>query len=674
MNIHFICTDSQGISRSEITKNFSKDITISVNKSRKNILLLEKAMVDSATKSEAPDLIIIKGALDNNAELSFRKMFAGIIYRAEKKIQEKPWIQVKKQLKKQAVTNIFRKKKDSEKISRDVPYDKKKTHIFTIEHKDTVSYTFPFMNTQVLVLPENFPLEEISPLTEKAINIIQINQEKYPQGYTTTDKTYRILTVKEKYIPAKTDSQQEKSRKIVRLSACFIFIIAGILFLNKTVFMPISNNNSIVEVQSLIYENETDPKTGEKVIKTANWDKLKKINKEIIGWIKIKNTRIDYPVVQRKTDNSKSQFYLYHNYKGESSSYGSIFVDYRSKKGLKSKNVVIHGHNMNDGSMFENLMKYGKTEGNLAFYKKAPTIQISTKDGGTETYKIFSIFKSNVNPRQGEYFDFYCSQFRNDSQFMNYVYNLKIRSLIDTGVTVNEDDQLLTLVTCSYEFYNFRTVVVARKCREGENENIDTSVAKLQKNPLWPQIYYTYKGKNRPKVSTFKKQYNKEKITWYDGDGNLDGKEFLPTSTEIPTEPTTAATETTTANTTEKIKPVATYFKVWIYERDELIKMVQVKSGKKVKLPKVRQSFVEDGYKYTFLRWEYKGSSTNLRINQNTVITAVYWKAKINQETTTSTKHTNATSPTTKPTEKPTQPSTATETTVPSENQQEDEE
>jgi RHS repeat-associated protein len=78
--------------------------------------------------------------------------------------------------------------------------------------------------------------------------------------------------------------------------------------------------------------------------------------------------------------------------------------------------------------------------------------------------------------------------FLSDAEFMNYVYNVRIRSLINCPVMVNEDDQLLTLSTCSYEFSGFRTVVVARKLREGEKATVNTEIATL--NPFRYRSYY----------------------------------------------------------------------------------------------------------------------------------------------------------------------------------------
>lgn len=225
-----------------------------------------------------------------------------------------------------------------------------------------------------------------------------------------------------------------------------------------------------------IYHSESSEGGGETPSKgddnSIKWDELKKINKEIVGWIQIKDTKIDYPVLWHKGDDITDQFYLNHNYKGDYDSYGCIFLDYRCTKGMDSKNIVLHGHHMNDGSMFGELMNYGGTEADMDFYKKHATIKFDTPQGDG-VYKIISVYKTNTLSAHGEFFNYMVGNFQNDKDFMNYVYNVRIRSLINCPVDVNEDDELLTLSTCSYEYTNFRTVVVARRVRIGEDSKVD---------------------------------------------------------------------------------------------------------------------------------------------------------------------------------------------------------
>ena len=179
---------------------------------------------------------------------------------------------------------------------------------------------------------------------------------------------------------------------------------------------------------------------------------------------------------------------MYNNYEKNYSQYGSIFIDFRSQQGVKSKNVIMHGHHMMDGSMFANLLKYGKTSIDMNFYKKSPTFTVTTPDDGDEVYKIISVYKTTGDKNEKDFFNYLQGDFTSDAEFMNYVYNIKARSLIDTPVDINENDTLVTLSTCSYEevHENYRTVVVGRKVEKGESEKVNVSSAVKNKNPYFP--------------------------------------------------------------------------------------------------------------------------------------------------------------------------------------------
>lgn len=370
-------------------------------------------------------------------------------------------------------------------------------------------------------------------------------------------------------IPMKGDSKKEIARKIVLIAASLTFLItAGYLF-NYLVIQPMladQNSHTISQIGKVDEPiKETDPNTGE-VTKTIthDWAELKKVNKDISAWIKIDNTDyIDYPVLQSKTDNISTQKYLYADYKGNYSGYGSLFIDYRSKQGVDSKNVIIHGHHMNDGRMFAGLMGYGRTSGDLDFYKKHPIIHFDTPDGDAD-WKIISVYKTNTLESQGKYFDYLTGTFASDAEFMNYVYLIRERSLFDIPVDVNEKDQLLTLSTCSYEFSEFRTVVVARKVRKGESSEVDLKKAKLNPDPLWPDVYYNTYGGSKPEVTSFSKAYKAGKTDWYDGKGKLKGKEraftLYDNVKEEQTEPETEATKAPTAAPAQKIANINIFF------------------------------------------------------------------------------------------------------------------
>lgn len=260
--------------------------------------------------------------------------------------------------------------------------------------------------------------------------------------------------------------------------------------------------------------------------KNINWKSVKKVSNNIVAWINIKNTPINYPILYKKNDKPTDPYYLYRNYKNEYDMYGSIYINVASKQGLNSKNVILMGHNMDDGSMFHSLTNYGSMKGNLNFYKSSPTISIK-HNGKKDIYKIISIMKIDSNSKS---FNSLVGEFYSSAEFMNYIYQVKARSLINTDVNVNENDSLVTLSTCSYEYKDFRTVVVARKVRKGESVSVNTQNASLNKEILYPNICYkSDKSLKKPKMTTFMNEYkkNKDNVKWYDGSGKISGGETI---------------------------------------------------------------------------------------------------------------------------------------------------
>lgn len=292
-------------------------------------------------------------------------------------------------------------------------------------------------------------------------------------------------------------------RKTILSVAILIFVVSFSLLIKLLVFDPYVSNKIQNEAKDLYY-NSSPPHPSENTI--GKFTELLKINNEIKGWIKINNTIIDYPVTQSEN----STFYLEHNYKKETSRYGSIFIDSACKNGANSKNIILHGHHMRDGQMFAGLLKFS----DLDFYKTSPVITFDSIDRDMK-WKIISIFKTNTLPDQGKIFNYLVFSFMNDESFLNYVYKIRIRSLIDIPVDINENDQLITLSTCSYEFNDFRTVLVARKVRLNESESVDTESAKKATNPLMPECWYKKYGGSPPVYSDFYSDYKSGKIPWY---------------------------------------------------------------------------------------------------------------------------------------------------------------
>lgn len=180
-------------------------------------------------------------------------------------------------------------------------------------------------------------------------------------------------------------------------------------------------------------------------------------NKKLIGWVKIDDTIIDYPVMQTVNN----EYYLDHNFNQEEDKNGCIFMDYQCDVIKGCDNIILYGHHMKSGKMFGTLNKYSKQ----SYYEEHPTIQFDTiYEKGK--YEIMYVFRSKVYSEEDVNFKYY--QFINaasEKEFNSYLNEMASLSLYDTGVTAAYGDELLTLSTCDYQEKKGRFVVVAKKIK-----------------------------------------------------------------------------------------------------------------------------------------------------------------------------------------------------------------
>lgn len=241
------------------------------------------------------------------------------------------------------------------------------------------------------------------------------------------------------------------------------------------------------------------------------FEDLLEANSDVIGWIK--DSTMDYVVLQSSKNNP--EYYLFKDFFGDYYKAGSLFLDPRSSVEAPTQNFVIHGHNMI--STPEKMFHYIKFYKDVSFYKKHPVISFDTiyEEGD---YKVFAIIKTTPKVKKDYFFEYRQSEFANSSDFLNFVYQIRIRSLIIVDdVDINENDILLTLSTCSYEVNNdYRTVIFARKIRKGESKEVDMNTVKVNKAPLYCEDYYKQNGGKAPKLpATFEKALKKGIINWY---------------------------------------------------------------------------------------------------------------------------------------------------------------
>lgn len=186
----------------------------------------------------------------------------------------------------------------------------------------------------------------------------------------------------------------------------------------------------------------------------AGYAALKNENSDYVGWLKIPDTRIDYPVVDREEE---PEYYLHRAFNGSKSFGGTPFLGEAS--GVDTKCLIIYGHNMKNGSMFGTLDYYKKAD----YWKEHPTIWFYV-DGEPRAYEVFAAVETKVLYEDEDGFRYY----RYDGDISEEEYGelvtwLKSHSDYDTEITPEYEEQILMLSTCSYHTKNGRFVVAARR-------------------------------------------------------------------------------------------------------------------------------------------------------------------------------------------------------------------
>lgn len=322
------------------------------------------------------------------------------------------------------------------------------------------------------------------------------------------------------FIPSKNDNKNEKIRKTITLISAVVFIIAVILLsaylvdLSKTkrlndqlaaehdVTTP-TTYTVITEppVTTVPDETQTTVVTTEPppLVVLGSMESLLADNPDTAGWLTVAGTNINNVIVQA----ADNEYYLDRNFYGNKSQAGTIYADFRcvvnDYNNKQSDNIILYGHNQADGTMFGTLKKYKVTQQNtrnFQFYADHPTFTFSNLYE-EYTYKIIAMFIIEVETYQnpnGIIFDYhnYIKFSSKNRTFDSFKENVLSRTAIDTGVDFEKGDKFITLSTCSNEFDQSRFVVIGRRVREGEDPNVDTSLAVLNTDAVEPDLNFIY--------------------------------------------------------------------------------------------------------------------------------------------------------------------------------------
>ena len=242
-----------------------------------------------------------------------------------------------------------------------------------------------------------------------------------------------------------------KKRYVLRRWVIILFIcisIMGILFsgIHLLIWMKdISSNSKIQKQTSQYIALNVDQKQIEYHI---DFQSLKKQNQDTVGYLKVKGTNIDYVVVQGK-DNL---YYLSHNFNHDINREGWVFVDYRNLLDGNDRNLIIYGHNTNDGSMFGSLKNILYED----WYSDLNNHMIDfVTENGISKYQVFSVYRIYKE-------DYYIQTEFEDSYYRDFLQTLLNRSFYDFGVSLTEEDSILTLSSCA-ENSSMRIVLHAKK-------------------------------------------------------------------------------------------------------------------------------------------------------------------------------------------------------------------
>ena len=312
----------------------------------------------------------------------------------------------------------------------------------------------------------------------------------------------------------KKDSENKRSIIFINILIviCVIVFIASLFVFLSHVKDAKNNHDEYKELSNLV-ETVNNEDNNNSQDEKYDFTKLKEINSDIVGWLKVPNTKIDYPVVQCETND----FYLNRDFEKKYDIRGSVYMDYRNDAINFNKNTILYGHNCYDGTIFSDIDKYN----NIDFYKKAPYFEYINVNG-KKTYKIYAVFITNADKNEDNGNVFYYNTPSPDNDFSGFVKEINKRRLYKTSVDIKENDSIMILSSCTrkMDLYNngkrtykanARIAVVGRELRAGESLDIDVESAVLNENPKYPQIWYDKYKKQNPYIND---------KTWYIGEEN----------------------------------------------------------------------------------------------------------------------------------------------------------
>ncbi|MED4162856.1 class B sortase [Halalkalibacterium halodurans] len=234
----------------------------------------------------------------------------------------------------------------------------------------------------------------------------------------------------------KQQARKSVLKRIVHRSITLVClgVFSYSLYQLAVIFIDYWQNDKVLSEIQQVYVYESIDQTNEGEIRES-FDPLLAINEDIVGWITVNNTKIDYPILQA----DDNDYYLDRNYRHEHTRAGSIFMDFRNDIQANDPHTILYGHRMRDGSMFAQLAQFLEqdfVDHHEGFYY----------DTLYDRYDV-EVFSAYVTTTDFYYIE---TEFPSKDDYKAFLNELKKRSVVQTNVEVREEDQIITLSTCDY--------------------------------------------------------------------------------------------------------------------------------------------------------------------------------------------------------------------------------
>ncbi len=268
----------------------------------------------------------------------------------------------------------------------------------------------------------------------------------------------------------KTLMNRRTGRPDVTKLAMIVFLCAFLFSLGKLLSILVEYRS----IDSLYDEVQEEYTKRDENLIDVDLAKLRKVNKDVIGWIYIPDTNVNFPLLKGKTNKQ----YLFQSYKKKYLTAGSIYMDYRCSKDLSDRNTVIYGHNMHNGAMFGRLKRYAKK----SYRDKHPYIYVMRQNGDWYKYSVIAYFLADIT---GPVYDLPLGSDADAEDMKALTETIRQENTYgdEDNMILTEYDRLLTLSTCTMDSRNDVRVVVISKLVENYAAEKDADSNTTSKQP-----------------------------------------------------------------------------------------------------------------------------------------------------------------------------------------------